>query len=725
MTPMGLKSSIFFLFLILLLGVTSASIEFGYDNELNPRVIMEEPVTAGISNVSGESVNDSTYWQGWTPTTYYDSIKLLFDATYCLLVGCTMQGDIDMNDNQILDAGNIISNENITADTYFGDWNGGNVDGNISVGEQFNSAYDPFNKFYSFNLHTSNATGYDAYEQVGTLAEVTASPLTWGGTQEADFSPLWASDDSRHSPQNSATRTKYPAILMKFLTGESPADALYINVTGEANVNAYTYGYYIWDYDSTAWELLGSAHSTPYNLDTTYSAVINTNAENYIDTDGTVYIMIRAITLGGTLQIRLDYVDVQVGVIGGDVTYENRNFNKPVSVTADSTSAFSVFASDGTEVLKVDTMAKAFGGAGLSIDNDAVIGNNLWTKGTASISETTAPTDDMLTIQKTYTEDLGDGLYESISWNPTDASTGGFSAMEFRANARGEYNWAADSTLYGIRGMFHQSPFGAVGNANTTLVASYFTGANELNFQDGPGGDGVMANKTYAQILKPLELLAYSGTDMGDAWGLLIQAGTQEYGNYAVDKETMLEIEKPTLGDVNYQVVLNGTDAGTGIWFGGIDGRRIYNDGTNLVFNTTTGDAYFTRNVSATGFITRTNLLSSEVTAKDWIKDVEDYKDVKGDIKYDEFLGHTTFEVTDMSKPETTITPTSKIIFNPETGLNETFIGTKEVIIYPYKKLEDGVDLQTEQNVLRQALYDALQKIDDLESRIITLEKVR
>jgi len=35
------------------------------------------------------------------------------------------------------------------------------------------------------------------------------------------------------------------------------------------------------------------------------------------------------------------------------------------------------------------------------------------------------------------------------------------------------------------------------------------------------------------------------------------------------------------------------------------------------------------------------------------------------------------------------------------------------------------VDLQTEQNVLRQALYDALQKIDDLESRIITLEKVR
>jgi len=263
--------------------------EFGY-TYLEPGENLNQVTYLNYTEVN---VNNSNFWAGYTPTTYYTYIKGLldtaYDLVYCKLTGCTMTG-------------NLITSGNITADTYFGDWNGGNVDGNISVGEQFNSAYDPFNKFYSFNLHTSNATGYDAYEQVGTLAEVTASPLTWGGTQEADFSPLWASDDSRHSPQNSATRTKYPAILMKFLTGESPADALYINVTGEANVNAYTYGYYIWDYDSTAWELLGSAHSTPYNLDTTYSAVINTNAENYIDTDGTVYIMIRAITLGGTLQ---------------------------------------------------------------------------------------------------------------------------------------------------------------------------------------------------------------------------------------------------------------------------------------------------------------------------------------------------------------------------------------------------------------------------------------
>jgi len=113
------KKSFIVLILLMIIPVVT-SIEVGItDGE--PQIGIDLiPDTLAFNNNTG-SVNDSTYWQGWTPTTYYDSIKLLFDATYCLLVGCTMQGDIDMNDNQILDAGNIISNENITADTYFGD----------------------------------------------------------------------------------------------------------------------------------------------------------------------------------------------------------------------------------------------------------------------------------------------------------------------------------------------------------------------------------------------------------------------------------------------------------------------------------------------------------------------------------------------------------------------------------------------------------------------------
>ena len=455
------------------------------------------------------------------------------------------------------------------------------VAGDASVLTKFNSGYLAFDKLYSFNNQVDNSKDYDIHTQVGTLAEVTASPSTWGGTRSTEFSNIWTINGASISPQNSAAPSKYPSILLQFQTGEVPTDALSIKVTGVANQNRYFYGYYIWDFDSNAWELLGSIHSTPYNVMTSYSTTINTNAENYIDTDGKVYILARTTTVfGGTLQLRLDYVDVEIEVKEGNITYENRNFNKPVSVTTDSTSAYSVFASDGTEVLKVDTMAKAFGGASLSVDDDVVVGDTTWIKGTTSISPTTAPTDDILTIQKTYTEDLGDGLNEKIIWQPTDASTGGYSGMEFRVNALGSANWSADSTLYGIRGKFFQATFGAVGNANTTLVTSYFTGASELNFAGGTGGDGVLAKETYAQILRPLELLAYSGTDMGDAYGLLIQASTADYANYAIDKETLLEIEKPTLADVNYQMVLQGNGTGTGIWFDSAE--RLYSDGTNL-----------------------------------------------------------------------------------------------------------------------------------------------
>jgi len=531
------------------------------------------------------TVNNSLYFNGYSISTLYTYYKSLFDTAYDLVYApITEPLSLHLN-----------GDNSPTADIDWGNQDLYNIN-NLNVTTQFNSAYDPFNKSYSFNLHTSNATGYDAYEQAGTLAEVTASPSTWGGTQESDFSPLWAVDGSKLTPNNYGQITKYPSILMKFKTGETPTDALYINLTAVSNINDKTYAYFIWDYDSLAWEQMTATLSTPYNVDTYFYGLIEINPENYIDADGTIYMMVRPLTLGGTLQIRLDYIDLQVGVIGGDVAYENRNFNKPISVTTDSTSAYSVFASDGTEVLKVDTIAKAFGGAGLSIDNDAVIGNTLWTKGTASISETTAPTDDILTIQKTYTEDLGNGLYESISWNPTDASTGGFSAMKFRANARGEYNWSEDSTLYGIQGKFFQEIFGAVGNANTTLVASYFIGASESNFADGTSGAGVMANKTYAQILKPLELLAYSGTDMGDAWGLLIQASTAALTNYAIDKETMLEIEKPTLGDVNFQVILQGSGDGTGIWFD--SDERLYSDGSDLIY-----DGGFTGDCVNTSFV--------------------------------------------------------------------------------------------------------------------------
>lgn len=47
--------------------------------------------------------------------------------------------------------------------------------------------------------------------------------------------------------------------------------------------------------------------------------------------------------------------------------------------------------------------------------------------------------------------------------------------------------------------------------------------------------------------------------------------------------QTVLEIEEPTQGATDYQVVLGGTGAGNGIWFGGTSGQRISAPNTNSI----------------------------------------------------------------------------------------------------------------------------------------------
>ena len=116
------------LFSLTIISASDFGVTIGGDVGQSYGVSMEAPDTPSFNNNTGP-VNDTTFWQGYTPTTFITYLE----GFYCSIFGCTMQGDIDMNDNQILNAGNIISNDNITADTYFGDWNGGNVDRNINI----------------------------------------------------------------------------------------------------------------------------------------------------------------------------------------------------------------------------------------------------------------------------------------------------------------------------------------------------------------------------------------------------------------------------------------------------------------------------------------------------------------------------------------------------------------------------------------------------------------
>jgi hypothetical protein len=218
--------------------------------------------------------------------------------------------------------------------------------------------------------------------------------------------------------------------------------------------------------------------------------------------------------------------------------------------------------------------------------------------------------------------------------------------------------------------------------------------------------------------------------------------------------------------EIDGNLFLNGDN--DKIYLGAGKDASITYDGTNMIFNTSavgSGLAYFSNNVSATGFITRTETFDkSKGSALDLIKDSSELRDSKGNIKHEEFYGYVEQQVTDYSKPEIeyyqvevpvleNVTITEEVC-NYEKSLfkssyekvckNETKVITqqkkiedgeecsykridnekeyekvcepnykevyqnitKERIIYPHTKTEDGVNIVDEIELLRQALVE-------------------
>ena len=82
-------------------------VKIGNDNEATPRTNL-------TSNPYAFRSNNTDYFQDYTPTTLKDWIQNAFNSVYCELIGCEMQGDINMGNNDILNAGNINISNNLT-----------------------------------------------------------------------------------------------------------------------------------------------------------------------------------------------------------------------------------------------------------------------------------------------------------------------------------------------------------------------------------------------------------------------------------------------------------------------------------------------------------------------------------------------------------------------------------------------------------------------------------
>jgi len=166
-------------------------------------------------------------------------------------------------------------------------------------------------------------------------------------------------------------------------------------------------------------------------------------------------------------------------------------------------------------------------------------------------------------------------------------------------------------------------------------------------------------------------------------------------------------LQEITAATTNYGIVADSDY--WGLTLGAGQNSEIYYDGTNLIFNTNktgNGLAWFSKNVSATGFMTRTSVFDKSKKAKDYIKDADEYLS-NGVINHSKFYGSSTFEITDYSRPEKEYYD-EEVCTVSEENENETSCETNKMerVIYPYKTTETGVDLGKEIDVLRQRLSE-------------------
>jgi len=113
------------------------------------------------------------------------------------------------------------------------------------------------------------------------------------------------------------------------------------------------------------------------------------------------------------------------------------------------------------------------------------------------------------------------------------------------------------------------------------------------------------------------------------------------------------------------------------------------------------------KNISATGYITRTSVFDKSKNPFDYVKDA-DYYLVDGKIDHKKFYGYAgEFEVTDYSRVEIEEYVDEECIEEDDvTGELICINKTKEKRTYPYKKVEEGVLLDAEIDVLRQTVYE-------------------
>ena len=254
------------------------------------------------------------------------------------------------------------------------------------------------------------------------------------------------------------------------------------------------------------------------------------------------------------------------------------------------------------------------------------------------------------------------------------------------------------------------------GGVTTTInnYGTYNSARSSVTYNNASGNSALNVYGTYS-IVSALPTLT-AGSMTANAYGEYIsvtgntQGTSTAYGLY---------IASVSGADNNYGIwdasgknwILDGDNQK--ITLGEDQDANITHDGTNLRFEygaTNTSIAWFSGNISATGFNQRTSVYDkSKGNALDKIKDADDYK-TAGEIDHSKFYGYTTYEVTDYDNCRDVGDKYCWQVNNqticeeevPEEIKDYTVIYRKEC----GTKTEGAVSLNAEIDVLRQAVYE-------------------
>ena len=358
--------------------------------------------------------------------------------------------------------------------------------------------------------------------------------------------------------------------------------------------------------------------------------------------------------------------------------------------------------------------------------------------------------------------DVSAGSKASAYFSPR-VSTGGSGAMTaLQMDARYTGTQAQTGAFRGFWGVINQYGTGLVSELTGVRgsVNLQDTNTNATNMYAINTG-GLIAEGKISQATTYADIYA-GGIDVND--GNITGNAYNFYGNaHASDSGLMtgdawgIYLEKQTIGVNNYGIVLGGdssnigSDSGSAIIFGAGKDAGIYWDGTNLIFdyNRTAGNsnavAWFSGNISSTSFDTRTSVYDkSKGNALDKIKDANDYKiGLTNEINHSIFYGYKTYQITDYSNCWNVIDKycyeKTDSKYDEESDTTEYYTETfcvkeikdipKQIKDYETKyrkecgtKTEEGVSLNDEIDVLRQAVYELKVKNKELEDRLKVLE---